>query len=712
MRKLILSALAVALLAPASFAQKAPVKKDPAPKPMVVAPAAKLDRSKKPLPGPAPIINLAKAEQWTLDNGLKVFFVRDTKLPRITYQLILDYDPILEGDYAGYVSIAGDLIGTGTEKMTKDQLDEEIDFMGASLSTSANGVYAFGLSRYSERLMELMGDVITKPRMDATELDRIKTRTISGIVASKTDPSAISRRVLNKLMYGAKHPYGEFQTEESVKRVTLDKCKEFYTNFYRPNIGYLAIVGDMTSADAHRLVGKFLGSWQKGEVPKATYPAPASLSENAVVVVDRPAAVQSVISIGAPADLKFNDPAAIKARLMNDVLGGGSSARLFNNLREKHGYTYGAYSQLSSNKLIGSFTAGASVRTAVTDSAVGQFLYEMRRIGTEAVADSEIVLSRNGVSGTFINSLESPQTVANFAINIVRYGLPQDYYQNYLKNVAAVSKQDIQQEGARFVKPNGSYLVVVGNAQEIASKLVAYGKVKYLDQYGNPAEPNQLKPAPAGLTGALLLDKYTTAIGGKAEIAKLKDFSLTYKGEVQEQPFTLDIYRKKPNMMLSVAAVGGNEIDRSATNGKVSARQGMQGKTVQEGKDLQNALTRANFFWEADAAKAGVTANVLGVEKVNNADAIKVEFKYPSGDVWTEYFDANTFLRIRKVETRQIPNGPIALSTDYSDYTKVAGTNVLVPGTVLQPVGPMTVTLKLQESKANTGLKDSIFEIK
>jgi predicted Zn-dependent peptidase len=218
------------------FSQNAPVKKATK-APVKVAPKAGssvqnrqpfiLDRSKKPAPGPAPVINLAKAEQWTLDNGLKVFFVRDTKLPRITYQLSLDYDPILEGEYAGYVSIAGELIGSGTESLTKDQLDEEIDFLGATVNTSASGVYGFGLSKYADRIIEIMSDVVTHPRMDNADLERIRKRTLSGLAVSKTDPSAISRRVMNRMMYGTKHPFGEYSTEESVKKVTLEKCKEF-----------------------------------------------------------------------------------------------------------------------------------------------------------------------------------------------------------------------------------------------------------------------------------------------------------------------------------------------------------------------------------------------------------------------------------------------------------------------------------------------------
>jgi hypothetical protein len=530
-------------------------------------------------------------------------------------------------------------------------------------------------------------------------------------VASKNDPSAISRRVTNLVMYGAKHPYGEFSTEETVKHITLQKCKDFYSSYFRPNIGYLAIIGDITSEQAHALTSKYLGPWQRGEVPTATLPTPAQLSKNVVYVVDRPSAVQSVITIGAPVQYPFNDSAYVKARLMNDILGGGSAARLFNNLRERHGYTYGAYSSLSPSKYIGSFSASASVRTAVTDSSITEFLSEMARIGTEAVADSELVLSRNGVSGNFINSLESPQTVANFAINTERYKLAPNYYTNYLKTVASVTAQDVLNQGARFVQPSGSYIVVVGNAQEVASKLGKFGKVFYVDEYGKPVDPNPLRTVPMGVTLPLVIENYLKAIGGKDNIAKLKDYTCTYAGELQGNPFTLDIYRKRPGKITSVASVGLNEIDRNAVNGKTSVRKGQMGVTTLTGKELDNSLARSVFFWEEDLAKAQITGQVLGVEKVNDKDAYKVEFKFASGDAWIEHFDAQTHLRVKKTDTRTTPNGVLTVATTFSDYVKISGTDVLIPSTILLPMGQISVNLKLKETKANTNIPDTVFEV-
>jgi len=709
----------IALVFSAFFALtqlEALAQKKPAPKPAksvkkaAVAPLPPLDRSKKPAPGPAPKINLANAEQWTLNNGLKVFFVRDTKLPRITYQLQLDYDPILEGPVKGYVAIAGDLLSNGTQALTKDQLDEEIDYMGAALGSSASGASAFGLSRYAQRLLEIMGDVVTKPRMDVKDFELIRKRSLSALAASKNDPRTISRRVSDRLTYGTNHPYGEFSTEETLKKITLEKCKEFYTTYFRPNVGYLAIVGDITSEQAHAWTQQYLGPWQQATVPAAAYKLPAPLVANEIVVVDKASSVQTVINICAPVDYTLSDTAYIKARVMNDILGGNSSSRLFNNLRERHGFTYGAYSSLNPNKYVGSFSANASVRTAVTDSSVQEFRMEMRRIGTEAVSDSELTLTKNGLAGSFINSLESPQTVANFAINTKRYNLAPEFYQTYLAKLAAITKEDVMRQAGRFVKDVGNYIVIVGNAKEIIPKLEAFGKVRLLDEYGNAVNPNPLRVAPAGLTAETVVSQYIQAIGGAEAIKKLKDLSLTYTGEVQGQTLVLDQYRKRPNMQASVVSIAMNEVDRTTCNGKTSIKKGQMGTTEASGKDLENAIARAVFFPEINYAAIGVKSQLLGLEKVNGQDANKLEFTFLSGDSWIDYFDAVTHLRVRRTESRQTPRGPLTISTDYADYKAADGTTVKVPGTFTLPLGPMTIKVTLTSAKANTGLKNSVFE--
>jgi zinc protease len=279
--------------------------------------------------------------------------------------------------------------------------------------------------------------------------------------------------------------------EESVKNITLDKCNEFYRNYFKPNVGYLAIVGDITLAEAKPLIEKYFGSWKRGNVPVQEYIAPKAPSKLVVAIVDRPNAVQSTLMVTYPVDLKPNSVDAIKAQVTNAILGGGTF-RLYNNLREKHGWTYGAYSFLSKDKLTGRFTASAEVRNPVTDSSLTQIIYEMNRLRSELVPDAELTKVKNYMTGNFGRIIENPSTVANFAISTARYHLPKDYYSNYLTNLSAVSSADVQAMAQKYINPENAYILVVGKAEDVAPKLTQFtkgSKIQYYDIDGNLYDP-------------------------------------------------------------------------------------------------------------------------------------------------------------------------------------------------------------------------------
>ncbi|MGB5927528.1 MAG: pitrilysin family protein, partial [Cyclobacteriaceae bacterium] len=287
---------------------------------------AQVDRSRLPEAGPAPEINIADYESFTLDNGLKVFIVKNAKTPRIALSLVLDRDPIIEGDKSGYVSLAGDLLRSGTTNRSKDQLDEEVDFLGASLSTSSSSIYASGLRRHADKLMELFADVLLNPSFPEDEFERLKKQTLSALEASKNDPGSIAGNVENVLLYGKDHPYGEITTEETVNAIALQDTKDYYNTYFRPNIAYLAIVGDIKKKDAKKLAKKYLGSWKKADVPKHEYQSPEVPEKMQVALVDRSSAVQSVIRIANTVELEPGNSDVITTRVMNQILGGGGTA--------------------------------------------------------------------------------------------------------------------------------------------------------------------------------------------------------------------------------------------------------------------------------------------------------------------------------------------------------------------------------------------------
>lgn len=667
---------------------------------------AQVDRSKPPKPGPAPVIKLGKYEHFELPNGLKVFVVENHKLPRISFSLLVDRDPILEGDTAGYVSAAGQLLRTGTKNRTKDQLDQEIDFIGAVLSTSSTGIYAMSLTEHIDTLFNIMSDIILNSDFKQAELDKIKTRMKSDIASRKDDPEAIAGIVKNVVDFGKDHPYGETETGETVDNITLEKCKKYYQTFFAPNISYLAVVGDINEQRAKELVTKYLGDWKRKDVPKFSYPVPQPPAHTTVSLVDRANSVQSVVNVTYPVQLKPGDRDAIPAGLMNTILGGGTF-RLFQDLREKHSFTYGANSRLSKDEYAGSFTAYTNVRNEVTDSAITQILYEMKRIRTETVPDSELQTVKNYITGNFAISLESPQTIASFAINIDKYNLPENYYTEYLKNVAKVTPKEIKEAAVKFIKPDHSNIVVVGNADQIKRGLKQFGQIVYYDKNGNKADTS-LATIPGELSATDIINNYIKAIGGRDSLADVHDRTTVMSGTVHGFNVTTTIIQKEPDLFKQEVHAGSmtQDIIFNGTSGEMQAA-GQKMKI--EGNELEKLKYEATIHLLLNLDSLGVKLRLMGMEKVNGKDAYKIEMSFPSGTKWTQYYDFRTGYKVKEMKNITTPQGTFTQEIFYSDYKTVDG--IKYPFSIKQSIGPQTMDFKVDSIKINTGIPDSEFEL-
>lgn len=666
---------------------------------------AQVDRTKAPKPGPAPVIKIAMPAPFVLPNGLKVFVVPNNKLPRVSASLTLDFDPIVEGEKAGYTSLAGSLMNQGTKTKTKDAIDEEVDFLGADLNTSATSVSVNSLTNNFNKAFAIMADVVLNPSFPKDELEKIRKRTISGLQTQKDEPGTISRRVSQRLMYGAKHPYGEFETEESVAKITLDDIKKYYSTYWKPNAAYLVFVGDITAANAQKLATQYFGKWQKGVVPKQTYATPAAPSKVTIAIVDRPSAVQSVINICSPIQLKPGSADDISSDVMNNILGESATARLFMNLREKHGFTYGAYSNVNADKLVGSFSANASVRNEKTDSAIQEFINEFNRIRKEPVSTEEITTVKNYLNGSFARSLESPRTIAGFALNVARYNLPKDYYQNYLTNLSAVNIASVQQMANKYVNPNKLYIVIVGNAKEIAKGLDKYGEVKYYDMNGNEAKAPVTKAVDASVTGESIIQKYITAVGGSAAIDAVKDISLSGAAKIEGAPMDFSVsqqYILPKYFTMSMNAGPMTLFSQSAKNGVYAKSQ--QGQTTPVEEDEKEELDEeASFVNEVYYLKNKYTFTVKGIEAVDGKDAYAVEIKSAKGRTFTNYYEVATGLKLKNSHVEDAgPQGKVTMYTTYSDYKTYNG--LQVPTEMVSFVG-VKISISVKDVKVNTGLK-------
>lgn len=712
MKKLILSTFALSVLLGTVSAQN----KDVAKKTPVVA--KKLDRTKAPASGPAPKIQIGNAEKFVLDNGLTVLLVENHKLPRVSFQLNVEYTPFMENEIAGNSDLAGSLLKTGTTKRSKAQIDEEIDFIGANLSTSGSGIYASSLTKHADKLLEITSDVLLNPTFPVDELEKLRKQTISGIKQEKDDANAIAANVAKVLRYGKNHPYGEITTEETVGKISQGTVKGFYNTYFKPNTSYLVIVGDINRAKAEELAKKYFGSWQKGEVPKSTLPEVKSPEGTQVVFVPKTGAVQSVINVTYPVDFKPGNADNIKASVMNSLLGGGVfSGRLMQNLRENKGYTYGANSSLATNRYTGSFTAFASVRNEVTDSSVTEFLYEMNRLRNEPVTDAEWSRIKNYMNGSFARSLESPQTIANFALNKELYNLNPDYYKNYLSQLSAVSVADVQEMAKKYIKPDNTYVLVVGN-KDVADKLKKFDSdkdVTILDNNGNAANLVQMKALPAGVTAQSIYDKAIMAFTNTTDLASankklksLKDIKVTSTGEIQGQGLEITQYKKAPGKFAMEVSFGGQVVQKVSFNGEKGKSAGMQGQKDMGADEIAEYKDMAQFAPEAMYTEAnGYKSVAKGIEPINGKDAYVVELTKGT-ETKTLYFDLTTGMKVRTIQTEEGPQGKMTVVSDVADFKDFEGYKFATSST-LPLGGGMNLNLTVQTVEINKKIADEVF---
>lgn len=670
-----------------------------------------LDRSIRPSASEPKELKIGEHEVFTLNNGMKVFVIEDNKLPTISFSLSFDIDPIVEGDKAGYTSLVGDLLEAGTKNRTKENLNKEVDFIGANVGAYSGGVYASGLSKYNSKLMDILSDVTLNPVFPEDELQKKITETITGIKSSSTNADAIMSDVKSVVMYGKGHPYGEFVTEESMKNITLDDVKGYYNTYFKPNNALLTIVGDITKSEAEEQVKKHFGSWKKAEVPTHSYKDVVEPTEPSVFVVDKEGAVQSNIQIGNVAKVKIGDADYEAVQVFNQIFGSGFAGRLFQNLREDKEYTYGAYGGIRANKLIGNFSSSAKVRNEVTDSAVEQFLFEINRIRKEPVTAEELKNAQNYLAGTFAQALESKRTVARFAANIDEYNLDKDYYKNYLKRINAVTAADIQRVATKYLKPQNINIIVVGDASEVGPKLARFGKLTYLDKKGNKTTaPVKMKDAPEGVTTETVMAEYIKAVGGEAAIKNIKTMKGEYEMMMQGMAITVRNSFKAPNKTKSEIIVPQmGVLQASAFDGTKGYRQARgQNIPVSEDDNTESNI-EGRLVPEISYKELGVKTKLLGIKTEDGKEVYVIEATYPTGKTITLMYDVNSKLKVKESYVESTPQGDFTIVQEFKDYKKVEG--VMIPHKIEGSQGPQPTNMTLKTVEMNKSMEDSNFKL-
>ncbi|MFL6208383.1 MAG: M16 family metallopeptidase [Pyrinomonadaceae bacterium] len=446
-------------------------------------------RQQQPPPlAPRPL-NLPERAEATLANGLRVVFLEQRRLPLISLRLAFRtgdaHDP---PELPGLTDVMAVMLNEGTQTRTSREIADEAARIGATLSAGSNSDYmtvaASALTQFTAEILELLADVVLHPSFPEDELELTKQNALQNLIAQRGQPAFLANERMARVIYGA-HPYAVVSsTPESIGAITRARLMEFHRAAFIPNNAVLVIGGDVDRAHVLALLERLFGAWPAGVVQTHAFPAPPVRDRRAAYIVDRPGSAQSNIVV-ANAAIPRTHPDYFPLLLMHTILGANASSRLFMNLREEKGYTYGAYTNLDARRDAGTFRATAEVRTPVTGASLKEFFYEFTRIRAELVSEQELKDAQAYLTGIFPIRLETIDGLIDQLLQIKLFDLPDDYLLTYREHVQAVTRDDVQRAARAYVTPDEAAVVVVGDAAEITGQVREFAtEIEFYDSMG------------------------------------------------------------------------------------------------------------------------------------------------------------------------------------------------------------------------------------
>jgi predicted Zn-dependent peptidase len=667
---------------------------------------AQLDRSIMPTAAPPKANDLKESEVFTTANGITVILSENHKIPKVSFDLSMGSDPRIEGNKAGLSGMAGSLIMSGTMNRSKDQLDKEIDYIGANLSADENSIFLSCLTKHLDKGLTLMSDVLLNANFPQSEFDRIKKQNESELMSAKSDASTMARNAVVKVNF-PNHPYSDVMTEATLNNISREDVVDYFKRNFTPKGSYLVVVGDINRQQTEELVNKYFNSWNGGEV----YVNPTNNGlygkGNRVVFVKKPGAVQSVVYVTFPVKMKQGDKNQLPLTVLNNIFGGGGfGTRLMQNLREDKAYTYGCYSSLNIEDNGAWLSAGGNFRNAVTDSAIAQILGEFEKITNENVKDDELNLTKSTMNGKFAISLENPQTIARFALNVIKNKLPKDYYRTYLSRLSEVSKENVLEMAQQYFTSKNCNIVVVGNEEIIENlkKFDSDGKIELLDAFGN--EVKDLKKA--DISKELVIENYLFAV---TQTKNKKELTLKIKNIVNYERVT-DMTSAKipiPLKMTDYWIAPATEAQKMEGQGMVFQKSYYDGKTgftynMQAGKkemtadEMNSKKNSSGLFPEMNYATNGTNYDLIGIENQNGVDYYVVKIMEDSSETY-DYYNKTTYLKEKTISIRKQDGETIETTNILGDYKDVSG--ILFPHSMSLTIGEMSLSGKVSKMIVN-----------
>ncbi len=451
-----------------------------------------IDRSIEPKPKPDFSMSIPNIKRAELENGLRILVVEHHELPIVQVTMLIrsGADADQNGKF-GTANLTADMLDEGTKSKTALQIAEELDFLGTELSTYANYDATVGsmltLKEHLSKSLNILADIFLNPTFPESEFNRLKNELLTDLSSKKTRADIIATEIFYEKLYGRDHPYGQSNegTEETVSEITIEDIKKFYSENYIPNNSSLIFVGDITLNEVLELVKKNFSKWKKNKFTPTKLLVKNRENNIEIFLIDKENAPQSQIRIGN-IGIERNNPDFYAVNILNQIIG-ASNGRLFLNLREAKGYTYGAYANFSMRKSPGPFMAYAGVKTEVTDSALIEFFKELNRIREELVEENEFNMYKLAVIQRLPRVMETPTQIASQIMAIELFNLPDDFFSNLLDNYKKVTREDILKTAKKYINPEKAVIVIVGDVQKILSKIenLKLGNIFLCDEKGN-----------------------------------------------------------------------------------------------------------------------------------------------------------------------------------------------------------------------------------
>ncbi len=652
------------------------------------------DINKMPEAQAAPVIKFKKPKVFKLDNGLTVIVVENHKLPRVNASLRIDNPPVKLRDKKGSDDLLSSLLGSGSQKVSKDEFNKEIDFLGANVGIYDGGFYINSLSKYFPKILALTADQALHPKFTKEEFVKEQEKLIEGLKSSEKSTPAAADRVMKKLAYG-EHPYGEVTSINTVKNVQLKDVENYYKRTFTPNHAYLIVVGDVDFDQVKQMAQKHFGDWSKApQVRGVALPAIKNVPQTEVDFIHMPNAEQTELKVVHRSDIRKNNPDYPKVLMMNAILGGDFNSYLNMTLREKHGWTYGARSRFGTDKYGDLFKASTSVRNSVADSAVVVTMEQINKIINEKVDPKLLYNNKQKYLGNFVLRMEKPETIANQAYDIYVNNLPKDYYETFLQKIDAVTVDDIQAVAKKYLHPGNARIIVAGNAATTVPGLKKAGyTVKFYDKEGQPAQaPKMNQKIPAGVSVKTVIDKYINAIGGADAVKNTKSLKMVYEGKIQGMVLKLTNAVMAPNKFATQTEAMGMVMSRQVFDGNTGYNMFRGQKQPMSSEEIEKYKKTTQPVSELALLSNGKLV------RMDNFDG--QDYYVIADDEGTEhFFNVKTGLKDKEVKHEKMQGREMTQPVLYKAYKTVNG--LKIPAKIVIINGVQSIEFNLQSAEAN-----------